>query len=88
MDRFLAQLSVENKVSPNHTSLACVSLLIAAKLEEPISPSFKKMIKLLPIDLQAETTKPELLKLEKFVITTLQFNLQWVGPLVYIDRLI
>jgi len=33
MDRFLAQLSVENKVAPNHTALACVSLLIAAKLE-------------------------------------------------------
>ena len=49
-DRFLALCAEKGKRSPFAATLAVVAMLMAAKLEQPISPSFSRMITLLPED--------------------------------------
>ena len=39
-DRYLAYLSSKGKKAPNLSALATIALLMAAKIEQPISPSF------------------------------------------------
>jgi len=47
-DRYLACLARSGKKAPNLNELAVITLLMAAKIEQPISPSFNRMINLLP----------------------------------------
>ena len=47
-DRYLACLARNGKRAPNLNALAVITLLMAAKIEQPISPSFNRMINLLP----------------------------------------
>ena len=47
-DRYLAYLARYGKKAPNLSALATIALLMAAKIEQPISPSFNRMINLLP----------------------------------------
>ena len=47
-DRYLSYLANNNKRAPNMDLLATISLLTAAKMEEPIVPCFEIMISLLP----------------------------------------
>lgn len=47
-DRYLACLARSGKKAPNLNKLAVITLLMAAKIEQPISPSFNRMINLLP----------------------------------------
>jgi hypothetical protein len=46
------------------------------------------MIGLLPNHLKASVTKKELLTLERDIIRTLQFDLQWAGPIIFAERLL
>lgn len=52
-------------------ALATVSVLMAAKLSQPISPSFNRMIGELPKEFKGSVTKPELIELEFDVVSTL-----------------
>ena len=47
-DRYLSCLARNGKRAPNLNALAVITLLMAAKIEQPISPSFNRMINLLP----------------------------------------
>jgi len=47
-DRYLSCLARNGKKAPNLSALAVCTLLMAAKIEQPISPSFNRMINLLP----------------------------------------
>lgn len=50
-DRFLYSVSQDpRKAKPNGVVLSCVALLIAAKVEQSVSPSFNRMIQLLSQD--------------------------------------
>ena len=46
-DRYLVSITVKKEKVPCLISLAVVSVLMAAKLEQPISPSFSRMINVL-----------------------------------------
>ena len=46
-DRYLVSVAVKKEQVPCLISLAVVSVLMAAKLEQPISPSFDRMIHVL-----------------------------------------
>lgn len=46
-DRYLVEIAVEGKAAPCLISLAVVCILMAAKMNQPISPSFTRMITLL-----------------------------------------
>jgi len=50
---------------PNLFTLGATVLLIAAKLEQPISPSFNRMLALLPASEQKDITKQKLVDLEE-----------------------
>jgi len=49
MDRYHNVLTQLKRDAPDNITIATIAILMAAKLEEPISPSFNKMIALLPI---------------------------------------
>ena len=46
-DRYLVHLAVNTKPAPCLVTLAVTCLLMAAKLEQPMSPSFTRMINIL-----------------------------------------
>ena len=56
-DRYLSKLATEKAVAPNLVCLATVAVLMAAKLEQPISPSFNKMILTRPTEKRCQVTK-------------------------------
>ena len=84
-DRFLALLTVLGHGSPCLIRLAFVSILMAAKMEEPIQPSFNRMVRLVANEWNFTTTKEELVQLERQVITLLDFDLQFQGPLFFLS---
>ena len=63
-DRYLALLTILQQPSPCLIRLAFVSILMAAKLEEPIQPSFNRMVRLVASEWNFETTKEEIIELE------------------------
>jgi hypothetical protein len=61
--------------------LATVSMLIAAKLEQPISPSFSRMISLLSDDEKKNVTKKQLIELEADILVVMGFDYNFPGPI-------
>jgi hypothetical protein len=75
VDRYICVLSkTQTTFSTDLVALAVISLLMAAKLEQPISPSFTRMISLLPESQREHITKNQLVKLEKNILEVLEFN--------------
>ena len=70
-DRYLSKLSELNQSVPNLVSLATICILIAAKIEQPISPSFNRMISLLPLASGKLVTKADLVNLEDKILRAL-----------------
>jgi len=74
-DRYLSFLNQRRVTSPpNLTSLATISILMAAKLEQPVSPSFNRMINLLPESKRVGVTKEGLIDLEFNIVASLEFS--------------
>jgi hypothetical protein len=88
VDRYLNQLTINATKAPPVTELSVVSCVLAAKLEQPISPSYNKMIGFLPENQKTGVSKKELLRIEREVIKTLQFDIQRPGPTLFIERYI
>jgi len=59
---------------------------MAAKLEEPIQPSMKRMAGLAKKEWDFDTTVEALISLERQVIKTLDWGLQFAGPLFFLER--
>ena len=66
--------------------LATISMLMAAKLEQPISPSFTRMIGLLSEDEQINVTKRGLIDLESDILITMNFDYNFPGPIQSMER--
>ena len=79
-DRYLLAIGFHNFPRNEVFSLTIISLLIAAKLEEAITPSFLKMISLVPEAEKNNITKEKLVDLEVSIIQVLDFNFQVTGP--------
>jgi hypothetical protein len=75
MDRYFRSLTSTKREAPIANIMATVSLLLAAKLEQSISPSFNRMINTLPHASRDGVTKPTLILIEFDIIMTLQFDL-------------
>ena len=56
-DRYLSSIGVENFQKQHLPLLSTTCILLAAKMEQPISPSFSRMITLLSEDERASVTK-------------------------------
>lgn len=61
--------------------LVATSTIIAAKLEQPMTPSIKRMIKLLTIEEQHGIEKENVIKLERQMLTLLSFDFSAPSPL-------
>ena len=85
-DHYIAMAGLEHFRNSNVLHLAVISVLMAAKLEQPISPSFNRMINLLPDDERAHVTKEQLITLEHDIIQKLGFDFNFPGPLQSAER--
>lgn len=66
--------------------LATISMLLAAKLEQPISPSFSRMISLLSDDEKKNVSKKQLIDLEADILVQMGFDYNFPGPIQSMER--
>jgi hypothetical protein len=59
---------------------------MAAKLEQPISPSFTRMISLLTEEEKKSVTKQKLIDLETNILIMFGFDFNFPGPLQSMER--
>jgi transcription initiation factor TFIIIB Brf1 subunit/transcription initiation factor TFIIB len=85
-DRFLVNLAVKNEAPPCLIKLAVITTLVAAKLEEPIQPSYNRMVRLVASEWGVVVTKKELVDLEEEMIRLLDFDLHFTGPIPFLER--
>jgi hypothetical protein len=85
-DRYLSIIGHWNYPREHILKLAISSLLLAAKLEQPISPSFSKMINLIPDDERKNLTKEILIDLEGDILIRLGFDFNYPCPIQTMER--
>ena len=85
-DRYLKTVLASGQPVPNLFALGATVTLLAAKLEQPISPSFNRMLALLPSEEQRRITKKHLIDLEEQILNALQFSLHFAGPMPFLER--
>ena len=66
--------------------LAATSVLIAAKLEEIILPSFDAMIDVLSADFSLNLSKKQLIAFEFDILRKLEFNVRSVSSIQFLER--
>ena len=80
-DRYIAMIGPSNFPRDQAMTLATISMLLAAKVEEPVQPSFNRMIKLLSEWERTHVCIKSLIDLEEKVLTTLGFDFNFPGPI-------
>ena len=85
-DRYLEHLAQSGGRAPSLAMLATTALLMAAKIEQPISPSFNRMINLLPSAERARINKSDLIDLEEKIVFALQFDFNYSCPVAFLER--
>ena len=85
-DRYLVNIAIRGEKAPCLINLGITCILMAAKLEEPVSPSFDYIIKLLKEKHQTEIVKEDLLDLEEKILIALQFSCHHVSPIPFLER--
>ena len=85
LDRYLASTTPDKRVKCLG-SLAVTCLLIAVKLEEPVSPSYNNMCKLLAKLKVVQIEKSALFDYESQVLLTLDFSIRNVGSIHFLER--
>ena len=85
LDRYLATVTPTKRVKCLG-SLAVTCLLIAVKLEEPVSPSYNNMCKLLAKLKVVQIEKGTLFDYENQVLLTLDFSIRNVGSIHFLER--
>ena len=85
-DRCLFITAKAKQRAPCLIRLAIVCTLMAAKLEQPISPSFNRMVRLVHEEWSIQVEKMDLIFLEERIIKMLDFDLHFTCPLVYLER--
>ena len=73
-DRYLVNLAVRKQKAPDLILLTIVSTLLAAKLEEPLQPSFRKMLRLVQSHWDIEIRLTDVLLLENSICNLLEFS--------------
>ena len=71
---------------PKIVTLGTVSILLAAKLNEPCSPNFTNMVYLINARNPGELILSDLIELERQILTTLDFNLQSETSINFLER--
>jgi len=86
VDRYIVSLARSNHQPKCLMNLAVIAILMAAKIEQPISPSFRRMIKLIKDEWGVNLKKQDLFNLEEDIIRELDFDLQVASPIVFQER--
>ena len=71
---------------PSVITLGTVALLIAAKMNESISPNFKNMFMLIDHMQPGSLKFEDLISLERHIIKTLDFDLQFECSMTFLER--
>ena len=71
LDRYLFTIGFKTFKREDMCKLATISILMAAKIEQPISPSYSRMIHLLQEDEQKRMSKESLITLENDILAAL-----------------
>lgn len=85
-DRYLVYLSVSKCKPPCFIKLAIVCCLIAAKMDQPISPSFKRMVRLVKREWDVEIELSSLIDLEERMLRVLDLSIHNTSPIIFLDR--
>ena len=85
-DRYLLKMKNSNKTVTCLITLAVTCILMAAKLEEKISPSFTRMINILNEEHKVLLKKQAVIDCEEEVIRTLDFSLRTISPVHFLER--
>lgn len=85
-DRYINIIGVTKFPKEKTVHLATIATLMSAKLEQPISPSFTRMINLLSTDEKKIVTKESLIELESDIIIKLGFDFNFQGPMQTLER--
>ena len=85
-DKFLVFQTIRKRPIPCLVNLSLICCLMAAKLEQPISPSFNRMIKLAKSEWNCTVFLQDLIDLEEQIVRTLDFDVQNTSPLPFLDR--
>jgi len=85
-DRYINIIGVGNFNKNLTIHLATISVLMSAKLEQPISPSFTRMINLLAPEEKKNVTKPSLIEIEQDILVKLGFDFNFPGPIQTLER--
>lgn len=85
-DRYINLIGWKNFPRPQVLHLATICVLMSAKLEQPISPSFTRMINCLPEDERKYVTKSQLIDLEANILVQMGFEFNFPGPIQSMER--
>ena len=85
-DRYLVHIAVHGQDMPSLISLGVTAILMAAKLEQPISPSFSRMVRLVDETFGLKVEKKTLIDLEEAIIRVLDFSLYSASPITFMER--
>ena len=85
-DRYLVNIAVTRQKAPCLIRLAIVCTLMSAKLEQPISPSFKRMVRLVEDEWNVVVEKADLIALEEKIIKTLDYEMHYTCPIIFLER--
>jgi len=85
-DRYINIVGVNNFPKNKIVHLSTIAVLMSAKLEQPISPSFTRMINLLNAEEKKVVTKQSLIDLEADILVRLGFDFNFPGPMQSLER--
>lgn len=85
-DRYINIVGVSTFNKSLVVHLATIAVLMSAKLEQPISPSFTRMINLLTPEEKKNVTKQSLIDLESDILIKLGFDFNFPGPVQSMER--
>ena len=86
VDRYLVQW-VKGKAGLSCLiTLGLTCLLVAAKIEQSLQPSFNRLIKLLQQKHDISRPKQDLINMEEQIIRVLDFELRSVGSVTFLER--
>lgn len=86
LDRYIHMVGPQNFPKAQMVSLATICVLMSAKLEQPISPSFTRMINLLTDEEKRYVSKHSLIELEAQILAKLGFDFNFPGPMQSMER--
>lgn len=81
LDRYIYMVGAQNFPKSQMVSLATICVLMSAKLEQPISPSFTRMINLLTDEEKKYVSKQSLIDIEAQILIKLGFDFNFPGPI-------